>query len=132
VQSRNVSSNYNLRYLCRMTRVWRDYCDVPMSGILIDTLAYQFIENYQHRDKSFWYHDYMARDFFELLSKQDLKQTWWRAPGSSSYVFTKGVFQHKARSAYLRSVEAISYNDTRYDWTRRQKWREVFGSLFPG
>jgi hypothetical protein len=74
----------------------------------------------------------MARDYFDFLSKQDEKQTVWRAPGSSSYVYRKGVFEHKARSAYLRSVEAISYNEDKYEWSRRQKWREVFGPLYPG
>lgn len=115
-----------------MMRVWRDHCSVPMSGALIDTLAYQFIENYEHREKSFLYHDFMARDYFDYLSKQDEKQTIWRAPGSGSHVTRKGVFEHKARSAYLRSIEAISYNDTSYEWSRRQKWREVFGPLYPG
>jgi hypothetical protein len=47
------ATNTNMKYLSRMMRVWKDYCDVPMSGILIDTLAYQFLENYEHRDKSF-------------------------------------------------------------------------------
>jgi hypothetical protein len=132
VQTRSDATNKNLKYLSRMMRVWRDYCDVPMSGMLIDTLAYQFIENYEHRGQSFLYHDFMARDFFDFLSKQDMTQTWWRAPGSGAWVSRKGVFQHKARSAYLRSVEAIAYNDTAYEWSRRQKWREVFGGLYPG
>jgi hypothetical protein len=103
-----------------------------MSGMLIDTLVYQFIENYQYRDKSFLYHDFMARDFLDYMSKQDQKQTFWRAPGSGSYVMRKGVFEHKARSAYLRSVEAITYNDDGHEWSRRRKWREVFGPIFPG
>jgi hypothetical protein len=129
VSDRSDATNRNMKYLARMTRVWRDYCDVPMSGMLIDTLAYQFIEKYEYRDKSFLYHDYMARDFFDYLSKQDQNQNWWRAPGSGSYVSRKGVFEHKARSAYLRSVEAIGYNEQQ--WSRRQKWREVFGGLYP-
>ncbi len=132
VQARSDTTNLNLKYLARMTRVWRDYVDAPMSGILIDTLAYQFIEEYEYRDKSFLHHDFMARDFFDYLSKQDQAQAWWRAPGSSAWVGRKGIFEHKARSAYLRSVEAIDYNDTSYDRSRRQKWREVFGNLYPG
>jgi hypothetical protein len=67
ISKRNNATNKNLKYLARMARVWRDYCSVPISGLLIDTLAYQFIENYEHRDKSFLYHDYMARDFFAYL-----------------------------------------------------------------
>jgi hypothetical protein len=114
-----------------MVRIWRDYCDVPMTGILIDTLAYQFIENYQYREKSFLYHDFMARDFFDYLARQDQKQVFWRAPGSGSYVYRKGVFEHKARSAYLRSVEAITHNDDGQHWSRRRKWREVFGPRYP-
>jgi len=87
IKKRSDSTNTNMKYLARMARAWRDYCDVPMSGALIDTLAYQFLETYEYRDKSFLYHDFMARDFFDLLSKQDEKQNFWRAPGSGSYVF---------------------------------------------
>jgi hypothetical protein len=52
-QKRSDATNKNLKYLSRMMRVWRDYCDVSMSGMLIDTLAYQFMETYEHRSKSF-------------------------------------------------------------------------------
>jgi hypothetical protein len=132
IAERNGQTNGNLKHLCRMMRVWQHFCSVPISGMLIDTLAYQFIENYEHRDKSFLYHDYMARDFFDFLSKQNQKQEWWRAPGSGSNVQRSGVFEFKARSAQLRAKEAIVYNDDNHVWSRRQKWREVFGPLYPG
>ncbi|SDJ06638.1 hypothetical protein SAMN05216338_103825 [Bradyrhizobium sp. Rc2d] len=132
IDTRSALTNKNLKYLGRMMRVWARHCAVPISGMLIDTLAYQFIENYQYRDKSFLYHDFMARDFFDYLAKQNQNQTVWRAPGSGSHVHRKGVFEHKARSAYLRASEAIQYNDDNHEWSRRQKWRDVFGSLYPG
>jgi hypothetical protein len=131
IQTRSDSTNRNMKYLARMMRVWRDYCNVPMSGMLIDTLAYQFIETYAHRDKSFLYHDFMARDFFDYLSKMDTQQMHWRAPGSASFVTRTGTFEYKARSAYLRAVEAIVYDNGNHEWSRRQKWREVFGPLYP-
>lgn len=131
IASRSNSTNKNLKHLCRMMRIWRDYQSVPMSGMLIDTLAYQFIENWQYRDKSFFYHDFMARDFFDYMSQIPETQTYWRAPGSGSYVVKKGAFQYKARSDYLRAVEAINYNDDKYAWSRRQKWREIFGAIYP-
>jgi hypothetical protein len=53
IKVRSDATNRNLKYLGRMMRVWRDYCSVPMTGILIDTLAYQFIESYEYREKSF-------------------------------------------------------------------------------
>lgn len=132
IKKRSDATNRNLKYLGRMMRVWAKYCAVPISGMLIDTLAYQFIENYEYRDKSFLYHDFMARDYFNFLHGQDSKQTVWRAPGSGSHVYRTGSFEFKARSAYLRAVEAINYNDDNHEWSRRQKWREVFGPLYPG
>jgi hypothetical protein len=130
ISRRSVATNKNMKYLARMARVWCKHCDVPMSGMLIDTLGYQFIEAYEHREKSFLYHDYLMRDYFDYVSKQDQTQTYWRAPGSGSSVTRKGIFEHKARSAHLRACEAIQFNDK--EWSRRQKWREVFGSLYPG
>ena len=70
-QARSDATNRNLKHLARMMRVWSNYVDAPISGMLIDTLAYQFIENYPYRDKSFQHHGFMARDFFDYLSKQD-------------------------------------------------------------
>jgi hypothetical protein len=132
VHARNLATNKNLKRICRMTRVWRDYCSVPMSGMLIDTLAYQFIEKYEYREKSFTYYDYIFRDFFAYIAGQDQKQTVWRAPGSASHVYRTGAFEFKARSGELRAREAVIDDQAGREWSRRQKWREVFGSTFPG
>lgn len=131
VKTRNDSTNGNMKYLARMMRVWRDYCAVPMSGMLIDALAFQFIETWGSRDKSFLYHDWMARDFLDYVSKQDQTQTYWRAPGSGSSVARTGVFEYKARSGYLRACEAIAHESAGQSWSAKQKWREVFGPLYP-
>jgi hypothetical protein len=132
IETRNQVTNRNLKRICRMARVWRDYCDVPMSGMLIDTLAYQFIERYAHREKSFLYHDLFFRDFFAYLAGQDQKQTVWRAPGSASHVYRTGTFEFKARSAELRALEAIVDDQAGREWSRRQKWGVVFGPTYPG
>jgi hypothetical protein len=73
IRSRNTACNGNLIPLCRMMRSWKQKWDVPIGGLLVDTLAYQFIENYQYRDKSFFYYDYMCRDFFKWMA--DLVET---------------------------------------------------------
>lgn len=41
MNSRNKDTNKNLKRLCRMVRAWKGECNVPMSGILIDTLVYK-------------------------------------------------------------------------------------------
>lgn len=131
IKNRDGTVNGNLVELCRMVRAWRDYNDVNISGILIDTIAYQFIENWHHRDKSYLYYDFLTRDFFQHLAAQSPDQQWWSAPGSGSRVYRKGNFEYKARQAELRAREAISYLQNEYDWSARQKFREIYGTGFP-
>jgi hypothetical protein len=131
VQTRNLAVNRNLKHLCRMMRVWRDYNRVPMSGALIDTLAYQFIETWEYRDKSFLYHDFMARDFLKYLFDQEKNKLYWRMPGSGSYVWKKGDFQSKALTDYHIAVAACGLLKDEEGSLRRTKWRSVFGPSFP-
>lgn len=114
-----------------MARAWRDANNVPMSGMLLDTLAYQFIANWAHRDKSYFYYDYLSRDFFAYLAGQDTQKTYWLAPGSSSYVYRGGAFEYKARQAELRAHEAIAHQVAGYNWSAKQKYREIYGTGFP-
>lgn len=127
----SITANGNLKAICRMTRIWRDRHSVPMSGMLIDTLAYQWISDWPHRDKSFLYHDYLVRDFMFYLSQIPNSQTYWRAPGSSSFVYKKGNFQNKASASYINALNAISYETNHRPDTARNKWREIFGPTYP-
>lgn len=128
---RNQACNFNLVELARIARAWRDCNAVPMNGMLIDTLAYQFIDTWQYRDKSYFYYDYMTRDFFSFLAGQSSTQTYWLAPGSGSYVLRRGPFEYKARQAELRALEAITYQTGNHDWSAKQKYREIYGTSFP-
>ena len=133
IRSRNSATNGNLVQLCRMARAWKRKWDVPIGGLLIDTLAYQFIENWEYRDKSYLYYDYMSRDFFKWMSNQDINKEYWRAPGSGQYVYGKGLFQYKATRCYNISLEAIEHEtaDPKREWSAKQKWREIYGTSFP-
>lgn len=129
--ARNLACNRNLVELSRMARAWRDYNSVPMSGMLIDTLTYQFIEAWAYRDKSYLYYDFMTRDFFNFLANQSTTQQYWLAPGSSSYVYRKGAFEHKARQAELCALTALENIKGGYEWSAKQKFREIYGTAFP-
>lgn len=125
-----VTANGNLKAICRMTRIWRDQHDVPIRGMLIDTIAYQWIATWPYRDKSFLYHDFLVRDFMKHLSEIDTSKQYWRAPGSESYVWKKGNFQSKAKVAYEKALDAIKY-DSDMPYTAASKWREIFGTKYP-
>lgn len=133
IRTRNNACNGNLVRLCRMMRSWKNQWSVPIGGLLIDTLAYQFIENYAHRDKSYLYYDFMCRDCFEWMAAQDENQEYWKAPGSGQYVWGKGLFQYKAKRCFNISLDAIAHESAtpKQEWSAKQKWREVFGTAFP-
>ena len=125
------SCNGNLKMLCRMARAWKSTWDVPMGGLLIDTLAYYFLRDWSNKDKSFVYYDWLSRDFFEYLRTRNEKQEYWLSPGASQYVWNKGYFQYKATRCYNIAVEACAYQGDKYGWTARQKWREIYGTNYP-
>ena len=133
IRARNNACNGNLIPLCRMMRAWKNKWDVPIGGLLVDTLAYQFIDGWAHKDKSYLYYDFMCRDLFRFMADQDKDQEYWKAPGSGQYVYGKGLFQWKATRCYNISLEAIEYETAtpKKEWSAKQKWREIFGTAFP-
>jgi len=132
IASRDLVCKGNLKWLCRMARAWKSVWSVPVRGLLIDTLAYQFIEKWEYRDKSFLYYDFMSRDFFDFMANQSKDQEYWRAPGSGQYVWGKDLFQWKARRCYNISLEAIDYGTREMHYSARKKWREIYGTAYPG
>jgi len=119
--------NSNLRRLSKMARAWRNKHGVVMGGLLIDTLAYNFLTSTTDYDtKSFLYYDWMSRDFFKYLSELP-KQDRYNAPGSNQHVKVKKAFQRKAKKAYNLCLDAIAAENT--DQVN-DKWKKVYGRPF--
>ncbi len=123
------NKNRNLRRLCKMARSWKNKHGVCMSGLLIDTLAYNFIKSSSnYDDKSYTYYDEMCKDFFFYLYEQPKSQTEYGALGSKQRAKVKKSFRRKAKKAYELAMEAIDANSDR---RKHNKWRDVFGNSFP-
>ena len=131
IRTRNSMCNRNLIPLCRMLRAWRQKWSVPIGGLLIDTLAYQFIIDWEYRDKSYLYYDFMSRDCFDWMANQSSEKEYWLAPGSGQRVYVKGLFQYKARRCCNISKEAISHESNNQSYSAKQKWRSIYGTSFP-
>jgi hypothetical protein len=128
VNTQNTTSNRNLKHVCKMLRAWKNKHGAPMSGILIDTLVYNFFrENSTYNNKSYASYPSLVHDVFSFLANQD-GQEYWLAPGSRSRVISKGKFQRKAKKAATKCQEAL---DTEKDTKKAKLWREVFGRRFP-
>lgn len=130
IASMDAICNGNLKRLCKMVRAWKRTWNVPMGGLLIDTLAYRFLQDWKYKEESFLYYDWMSRDFFKFLSEEP-DRTYWLAVGSGQYIWGKGNFQNKAKKCYNLSLKAIEYYSNEQNWSARRVWREIYGNAFP-
>lgn len=131
VKALNTECNNSLKLLCRMARRWRDVYNVRMGGMLIDTLAYNFLRDWGYRSDSFLFYPWMSRDFFAYLANQNLFQEYWSAPGSGQRVYKKATFQHKAKRSFNIACDAIDAAMSNHTWKSRLKWRQIYGSTYP-
>lgn len=124
----NQETNKNLKRLCRMLRVWNSANSIGMKGILIDTMAYHFMKDYEYKDKSYTYYDWMSRDFFKYFY-DSYSRSYWYAPGTNWQVRKDESFRNKAYDAYQKCISAISYEKAlSYEYYR--EWRNVYGERF--
>ncbi len=118
-----------LRKLCKMTRAWRNKCNVQIGGLLIDTLCYNFLKlNPIHHNIKFDEYDVLFLKFFEYLKELSREQQYWHAPGSNQKVYKKDSFTGKAKKAFNNVEKAIGKDGKE---SARRNWKYVFGSLFP-
>jgi hypothetical protein len=123
-----LQKNKNLRRLCKMARAWKNKHGVGMGGLLIDTLAHNFLRDTDYYDdKSHLYYDFMSRDFFKYLSELP-RQDYYAALGSGQRVRVKSNFQKPAKKAYelaLKAIEAAGKDN------ESAKWQKIYGRAFP-
>lgn len=120
--------NKNLRRLCRMIRAWKNKQGVGIGGLLVDTLAHNFLNSTNDYDnKSIASYHLMCRDFFKFMSEEPNKE-YYLALGSNQRVNVKSKFQKVAKEAYELSLEAIEAGESK---TAHKKWKNIFGRPFP-
>jgi hypothetical protein len=128
----DAQKNSNLRRLCKMARAWKNKHGVGMGGLLIDTLAYNFLKSTEEYDlRSYAFYDWLSRDFFKYLSELP-EQNEYAAPGSRQRVRVKNKFQRKAKKAYKLCLEAIeSEGKANVNVNVNDKWKKIYGRPFP-
>lgn len=123
----NTETKGNARVLCRLVRAWKLKHNVPMNGLLIDTLVWRFFQQTAAYHGSPLLHDQMALEFFIYLSQLP-KQNHWNALGSQQNVTVKKNFQRKAKKAVQLCEDAITAMG---ETTIHEKWGKVFGRFVP-
>jgi hypothetical protein len=128
VQDIHDRSSRNLKRVCKMVRVWKNKHGAAMSGMLIDTLCYNFFKgNTSFDNKGYASYPLLVKELFDYLSEQ-ADQNYWKAPGSDDRVYTSGRFQSKAKKAAKKAQEAL---DADTDKAKEKAWKKIFGRHFP-
>lgn len=116
------------RWLCKIMRAWKNTSGLAMSGLLMDTLAYNFLNAKTcYRTASLSQFDAVVRDFFAFL-KDEPKKEFYAALGSNQHVYVKHPFKTKAHNAWIQAKNAINEED---EVKRHAIWRDIFGNAFP-
>lgn len=123
--------NGNLKNLCKIARAWRERHSVPIKGLLIDTLAYNFMQSYEKKDCSFDAYDILSFDFFQFLSEQNPSQKYWFSPGANQRVYRIGLFEHKAKQAKQLILKIWDQLKLGRESTAKKLCRTIYGSDFP-
>lgn len=118
----------NLRRLSKFTRAWKNKHGVAIGGLLIDTLAYNFMQKHDtYRTAKADQYGEMVRDFFLYLS-EETHHEFYAALGSGQQVRVKKKFQHRAKKAHALAVTAIEADGNANAY---KKWRALFGRAVP-
>ena len=125
----NTLTKGNMVNLARMVRKWRDANGVNLGGLLVDTLCYNFLSDWTSKDKGYLYYDFMTRDFFEFLAKEDDNKAYWLAPGSRQQANRKGPFSRAAKTAQNHAITAIAHDNKGEEWSANKEWGAIYGSF---
>lgn len=131
VDEMNYNYNGKIKHLARMMRAWKAVHDVPISGMLLDTLTLNFMEEWENKDKSFAYYGLMTLDFFEYLASRRREQLHWYAKGSNRILPSNDDFGANANVAYETVRKAFALEEEEERGEANKLWREVFGPDFP-
>lgn len=124
----DASKNGNLRRLAKMARAWKNKHGVAMGGLLIDTLAHNFLVSRTAYDSTaFNSCAQMMRDFLSYLSEEPKKDRY-AALGSGQHVKVHKAFQSKAKKGLELADKALAAGE---DAKANNRWRKLFGRGYP-
>ena len=129
IQAIHAANNNNLRPLIKMLKAWQSYCSVPIKSFHLELLSADFLPRCQWRLQSYFYFDWILRDFFEYLCNRANGIVC--VPGTLETIPLGDAWKSRALSAYNRALKACLYE--RNDWIHAagQEWQKIFGPQIP-
>jgi hypothetical protein len=129
INSADTRNNYNVRPLVRMLKCWQAYCTVPIKSFFLELLAVDFLDQWPHRDQSYFYYDWMCRDFFKWMVGK--ANGFVMAPGTWEVMWIGDAWKSRAESAYSRASKACDYERDNDMCNAGDEWQKIFGIDIP-
>ena len=127
----NYKYGGKIRHLARMTRAWKMAHEIPIPGMLIDTLVMIFMDEWEGNQSSFSNYGQMVMDFMEYLAGLRNEQLHWYAKGSNRKIERQEDFGAPAYEAYKKIKQAMDLEEQGDGNNAKKIWKEVFGRHFP-
>lgn len=118
-----------LRHLIQMMKTWQAHRSVPMKSFHLELLATDFMQNWAYQHQSYFFYDWMCRDFFVWLTTK-AHATLYR-PGTYEAVHVGDAWLSKARTAAIEAGAACINEEQNWNALAGSDWQNIFGNMIP-
>ena len=129
ITSADMTTNSNVRRLVQMLKAWQRECSVAIKSFHLELLVAEFLEQSPWGTYSYFYYDWLSRDFFEFLIKR--ANTYLCAPGTLELMHLGDAWKSRCESAHGRAVRACEYEYADRVIAAREEWQKIFGNQIP-
>lgn len=129
IEAADLRRNSNVRRLVQMLKCWQAYCSVPVKSFYLELLANEFLDQWRFSDQSYFFYDWMCRDFFAwMITRANL---FVMAPGTFEIMWIGDAWKTRAESAHARAVKACDYERDNNMLAAGEEWQKIFGTDIP-
>ena len=87
------------------------------------------MDQWAHKDKSYFYYDWMCRDFFAWMTTKT--GSFVLAPGTFEILWIGETWKTKAEAASGRALKACDYEQNNKEGDAGDEWQKIFGAYVP-
>jgi hypothetical protein len=118
-------TNMKATHLTMMAKAWKRECNIELKSVSIEVLASEFVTQWQFKDQTVFYYDWMIRDFFAYLFPYVNGRT--RIIGTEEWINLGNAWDTKLQTAYNRSLKACEYEKQDDGLNAALEWQKIFG-----
>ena len=115
-------------HLIKMLKAWKREWNVEIKSISLEVLATAFVSQWEYRQQTLYYYDWLMRDFFAFMLQYVNGRTQVR--GTQEWIDLGDCWRAKCQKAYAQALQACQYERTDEDISATFEWQRVFATQF--